>query len=321
MLRKILMGLVICFALPSTNAFAVDWPQKTVRIIVPYAAGSTPDLIARLIFERVEKTTSKTMLIINKPGGAGMIGADMVAKSDPDGYTLLIAPAGPLATNTLLYKKMTYDPIKDLTPVALVAETPSVLVASTAVAALNTPELVKAMSDPKNKYSYGSPGYGTVSHLSMAYLVSLSRGDVIHAPYSGSPQVAMNLISNDVQLAVLTPQAVAQFVNAGRIKALGIVGPQRSSALPNVPTLKEQGIDFDPVGWFGIATRAGTPEAIVDSIYAAISEAMKDPELERSYKAQGLEVVDRGPKEFAAYVHKELGQWQPVITQNKISLD
>jgi tripartite-type tricarboxylate transporter receptor subunit TctC len=314
-------GIAAALCLATLGAGAAEWPQKQVRVIVPYAAGSTPDTIARLIFDRVQKKTGQAMVIENKPGAAGMIGAELVAKSAPDGSTLLIAPAGPLVTNPLLYSKMAYDPFKDLAPVALVAETPSVLVTSNAVGASNAQELLRAMADPKNKMAYGSPGNGTLGHLSMAYLVSKSGGDVPNAAFAGSPQIVSALIANDVQLAALPPLAVVPMVKSGKIKAIGIVGPHRSPALPEVPTLKEQGIDFEPVGWFGLAASGKTPPELLEAIHSAVGAALRDPALARSYEVQGLEVVDRGPKEFAAYMQKDLAQWKPVVERNHIKLD
>ena len=321
--RRLLSAIAatLCVVLSLSEAFAADWPNKQVRVVVPYAAGSTPDSIARLLFDRVQKATGQTMLIDNKPGAAGMIGANLVANSPADGYTLLLAPAGPLVTNALLYKKMSYDPMKDLAAVALVAETPSILVASNALAARSAQEMLRLMADVNSKITYASPGNGTLGHLSVAYLVSQSGGEVPHAAFGGSPQLIAALIANDVQVAALPPQAVASFVTSGKIKALGVVGPQRSAVLPNVPTLKEQGIAFEAVGWFGVATRAGTPPDVLRQIHAAISAALKAPELIKAYQSQGLEVVDLGPKEFTAYIKREFEQWKPVIERNKISIE
>jgi tripartite-type tricarboxylate transporter receptor subunit TctC len=318
---KLVIRCVLAFGLASTSVQAANWPQKQVRIFVPYAAGSVPDIIARLIFDRVQKNTGQTMVIINKAGAAGMIGADTVAKSESDGHTLLLAPSGPLATNALLYKKMLYEPIRDLAPVALVAETPSILVVSNAVPARNVQELLRAMADPNSHMTYGSPGYGTLSHMSMAYLVAQSGGNVPHAPYAGSPQLLTALIVNDMQIAVLPALAVAPFVDAGKIKAIATIGPQRSTLLPTVSTLNEQGLPFDPVGWFGVAASGGTAKDILEQIHAAISLALKDPDVAKSYQAQGLDIADKGPQEFVAYIQRELARWKPVIEQNRITID
>ena len=305
---------------------STSWPMKTVRVIVPYAAGSTPDTIARLVFNRVEKSTGKAMVIENKPGAAGMIGTDAVAKAAPDGHTLVVAPSGPLATNALLYKKMSYDPLKDLAPVALIAETPTILVASNATPANDIRSLLKLManasSTSQTKLAYASPGAGTLGHLNMAYLVAASGAkDIPHAPYPGSPQIVTGLIANDVQLAALPPLAVVPFIQSGKIKALGTIGPRRSEALPNLPTLKESGVNFEPVGWFGVATTGGTPAAVLKIIHSHIAEALQSSELAKAYATQGLEVVDKGPRDFRNYIAAEIKQWRPVIQQNQITVD
>jgi tripartite-type tricarboxylate transporter receptor subunit TctC len=322
MKKMFAMALVASTALTTAAHAQGEWPSRSVRVIVPYAAGSTPDMIARLIFDRVEKNTGQSMVIENKPGAAGMIGADTVAKAKPDGHTLVLAPTGPLATNALLYKKMSYDPVKDLAPVALVAETPTVLVASNATASNDLQSLMKAMGEPSARMAYASAGAGTLGHLNMAYLAAASVAkDIPHVPYGGSPQIVTALISNDVQLAALPPLAVAPFVKSGKIKAIGTIGPRRSSALPDSPTIKEQGVNFEPVGWFGIAATAGTPAPVLESIHASISLALKTPELAKSYEAQGLDVVDKGPAEFKAYIARELEQWRPVVKQHNITID
>jgi len=323
-MKSILLSLLLFAASLQSNAqtTTATWPIKSVRIVVPYAAGSTPDNIARLIFDRVQKNTGQSMVIDNKPGAAGMIGTDLVAKSAKDGHTLVVAPAGPLATNLLLYKKMPYDPIKELAPIALIAETPTILVTSNSITANTAPELLKTMADSKSRMAYASSGAGTLGHLNMAYLVSRSdAADIPHAPYGGSPQIITALMSNDIQMAALPPLAVVQQIKAGKIKAIATIGPRRSSALPDLPTLKEQGINFEPVGWFGVATTTGTSEKTINAIYSQISVAMKDPDVVAAYKSQGLDLVEKGPKQFTAYITEEINRWKPVIQRYNISLD
>lgn len=316
-----LLALTLAFQATAQTTTS-SWPTKAVRIVVPYGPGSTPDSLARLVFERVQKNTGQPMVIENKPGAAGMIGADLVAKAAKDGHTLVLAPSGPLATNALLYKKMPYDPLKDLLPVALIAETPTIWIASTALVANSAQELLKAMADSKNKIAYASPGAGTLGHLNMAYLVSRSNAaDIPHAPYAGSPQIITAMIANNVQMAALPPLAVVQQIKAGQIKAIATIGPKRSSSLPDLPTLKEQGIDFEPVGWFGVATTAGTPAETINAIHREIATALKDPEIAVIYKAQGLDLVDRGPMAFTNYIAEEISRWSPVIKRFGITLD
>ncbi|MBN9473490.1 MAG: hypothetical protein ABS43_20420 [Bordetella sp. SCN 67-23] len=319
---KIAIALVAALcAMSSGFAHAQAWPRKNVRVIVPYGPGSVPDTLARLIFENVQKTSGQVVVVENRAGAAGMIGAGAVARAEPDGYTLVLAPAGPLATNALLYKKMPYDPLRDLAPVAMVAETPTVLVASTAVHAGRAADLLVAMRDPSRRMAYASPGNGTLGHLAMAYLVALSGGDVPHAPYAGSPQIVSALIANDVQMAVLPPLAVAPFIKSGKIDAVAIVGPRRTPMLAQIPTLKEQGIDFDPIGWFGLAAPAATPPAVLQAIHAAVAAALRDPKVVDYYRSQGMDPADLGPAAFSDYIARELDRWRPIIARNAISLD
>lgn len=322
-MKTLIGALVLVLSMPAfSQSQPVAWPTKPVRVVVPYGPGSTPDTIARLIFDRVQKSTGQPMIVENKPGAAGMIGTDQVAKAAADGHQLVLAPSGPLATNALLYKKMPYDPVKDLAPVALVAETPTILVASTATAANNAQELLKEMASPKARFAYASAGAGTLGHLSMAYLVARSgSSEIPHVPYKGSPQIVTAMMGNEVQLAALPPLVVAQQIKAGKIKGIATIGPRRNAALPDLATLKEQGIDFDPVGWFGVATTAGTPPVVVDAIYRHIMKAMKSSEVAAAYQTQGLDLVDLGPKPFTAYIAEEVKRWRPVIQQHGISLD
>jgi tripartite-type tricarboxylate transporter receptor subunit TctC len=322
-MRSLFLSVALTLSFAATAlAQSESWPAKPVRVIVPYAPGSTPDTIARLIFERVQKSTGKTFVVENKPGAAGMIGADLVAKAAADGHTLVLAPAGPLATNSLLYKKMPYDPVKDLAPVALVAETPSILVASNAVAANDAATLLNAMASSKSSLAYASPGAGTLAHLNMAYLVSgAGNADIPHVAYAGSPQIVAALIANDVQIAALPPSAVLAHLNSGRIKAIATIGSRRSSVLPKVPTLRESGVDFAPVGWFGIATTAGTPAATLALMHESIAKALADNDLLETYRTQGLEVADLGPGPFAKYIAEENARWAPVIQRFRIQLD
>lgn len=319
-----LINLLLALVLPVCTAGAqtLVWPERPVRVMVPYAAGSTPDAIARLIFERVQKDLGRPFLIENRAGAAGMIATDVVAKARPDGHTLVLAPAGPLATNVLLYRKMPYEPTRDLAPVALVAETPSIWVASPRIPENTAAELLKALADPRRTLAYASPGAGTLGHLSLAYLVALAEArDVPHVPYPGSPQIVAALAAGDVQMAALPPLAVAPLIKAGRIKAIATIGQRRNATLPDLPTLRESGIDFAPVGWFGIATTAGTPPPVVAALHRAIAQALADAGLQAAYAAQGLEVADRGPDAFGAYIREEIDRWRPVVQRFGITLD
>lgn len=320
--RQLTAAACLASIAASTPSFAQqDWPEKTVRVIVPYAAGSTPDTLARLVFERVQKNTGKTMVVENRPGAGGMVGTALVAKASADGHTLVLSPSGPLGSNVLLYRKMQYDPFKELTPVAMVGETPTVLVASPQVKAANVRELLAEMARPGSRLTYASPGNGTLGHLNMAYLVSHSGGEIPHAAYPGAPQIISGLIGGEVQLAALPPMVVSTFVRSGKIRALAVIGPRRSAALPEVPTLKEQGVDFASVGWFAVATAAGTPTRIVDQAHQALARALDDEEVRQFLRNQGMDPVAMTPTELQDYIQRDVALWRPVIERNRIALD
>lgn len=319
MMNTMMATACLVGSIAALPAMAQDWPERTVRIVVPYGAGSTPDTLARVVFDRVQKNTGKPMVIENRAGAGGMVGTAMVAKAAPDGYTLVLSPSGPLGSNSLLYRKMQYDPLTELTPVALIGETPTVLVASNKVESKNGKELLDEMKH--SKMAYASPGNGTLGHLNMAYLVSRSGADVPHVAYPGAPQIITGLIAGDVQAAALPPIVVSNFVRSEKIKALAIIGPRRSPALPDVPTLREQGVDFAPVGWFAVAAPSGTPAGTVQKIYSAITQAMDDPEVRNLLSNQGMEAVSLTPAQLKDYVRNDVQQWKPVIEKNRIALD
>lgn len=312
--------LIAAFGMGLHGAQAANWPTKQVRVIVPYAAGSVTDNIARIVFDQVQRSTGQTFVIENRGGASGMIGTAVVAKAAPDGHTLVVAPSAPLATNSLLYKKLPYD-LKELTPVALIGETPSVLLVSNQVPANNAPDLLKFMGNPQNRLAYASPGVGTLSHLYMAYLVSLSGGELPHIVYQSGGQIMTGLMANDIQVATMPPIGVGGFVAQGKMKAVAMVGPRRSALLPNLATLREQGIDFAPVGWFGVATTGGTPADVVAAMNKAITTALKEPAVLESLNQKGIDVIGMTAPEFAAYVSDDLARWRPFVAKHKITID
>lgn len=315
---KALILAAACLGIGATQA--ASWPQKQVRVIVPYAAGSVTDTMARLVFDQVQRNTGQPFVVENRGGASGMIGTSIVTKAAPDGYTLVVAPSAPLATNALLYKKLPYD-LKDLTPVALLGETPSVLLVSNQIPANSAPELLKFMGNPQNRLAYASPGVGTLSHLYMAYLVSLSGGELPHIVYQSGGQIMTGLIANDIQVATMPPIGIGAFVSQGKMKAIAMVGPRRSPLMPNLATLREQGIDFAPVGWFGVATTGGTPADVVAAINKAITTALKDPAVLEALNQRGMDVIEKTAPEFASYVSEDLARWRPFVAKHKITVE
>ena len=319
MTKALVAGLVI--ALAAGAAAAQDWPTGPVRLVVPYGPGSTPDIVARVVAERLAARVGKPVVIDNKPGAGGMLGTDAVAKAAPDGQTIGLSIAGPLAVNALLYRKMPYDPA-DLTPIMIAATQPSVLVASSKLNVASAPELVALLKANPGKYNYSSMGAGSISHLAMEALAARAGTQIVHVPYAGSGPAVMALLSGDTDLAALPAAAVMPHIKAGKLKALAVATEKRSPALPELPTLREAGIeDVFADAWMGFVVPARTPEAIVARLRAEIGQVLADPEVREKLRAQYMDVVAGSPAEFRATLKADVERWKPVIEKNAIKLD
>src|SRR5262245_16837257 len=240
-MKRILTAMLIaaCAALP---AAAHDWPAKSVKLIVPFAAGATPDIVARLLADDLQSKLGQPFVVENKPGASGNLGTDAVAKADPDGYTIGISIGGPLAINTLLFSKLPYDPGKDLAFITMLATQPSALAVNAGLKVDSVGGLVALLKANPGKYNFGSIGNGSLSHLAMEAIALKSGTQLVHVPYSGSPQAVTAVIRGDVQMACLPAISVTPQVPTGKVKILAVSTPNRSTLLPDIPTLKESGI-------------------------------------------------------------------------------
>jgi tripartite-type tricarboxylate transporter receptor subunit TctC len=315
-----LLALSIIVAAPA--AVADDWPARPVHVIVAFAPGSTPDIVARMVSERLALRLGKPVVVENKPGAAGNIGTDAVAKAAPDGYTLGVTISGPLAANTLLFKKLPYDPQTDIEPLTIAATQPSVLVVSPGVEAADMPALLARLRANQGKFNYASMGTGSISHLAMATVAARSGADIVHVPYAGSGQAVTSVLAGDTQMAVLPAAAVMPHVRAGKLKALAVATAKRSSVLPDLPTLAESGLpDIQGDAWMGFIAPAKTPAAIVGRLQAEISQIVKSDDMKQKLQAQLMEPVGGTSAEFRATLQSDLARWQPVIRKNNITLD
>jgi tripartite-type tricarboxylate transporter receptor subunit TctC len=304
-----------------TPAVAQDWPTKTVRIVVPFGAGATPDLIARMIADRLQQKLGHTFIVENKPGASGMIGTDVVAKAEPDGSTIGVSIGGPLAINTLLFSKMPYDPFKDLALITILTNQPSALSVPATLGVNSVAELVELIKKDPGKYSFGSIGNGSLSHLAMEAIAIKSGAKLVHIPYGSSPQAMTAVIRGDVQMVVMPAISVLPHVQQGTVKMLAVTTAKRSPLLPNVPTLKESGIDLEADAWNGLIAPAGTPRPILQKIHREVVEAIKSPELKEKFAAQIMEPVGNTPAEFKAQIDADLARWTPVIKQQGIKVN
>jgi tripartite-type tricarboxylate transporter receptor subunit TctC len=310
--------LVLTSALP---VVAQQWPSKIVRIVVPFGPGSTPDVVARMVAERLQHKFGQPFAIESRPGASGNIGTDVVAKAEPDGYTIGVSIGGPLAINPLLFSAMSYDPEKDLSLITMLVTQPSVLAVNTSINADSMPVLVDLLKKNPGKYAYGSIGNGSLSHLAMEAIALKSGTQMVHVPYSSSPQAVTALIRGDVQIVCLPAISVTPQAAIGKLKILAISTPERSALLPGIPTLKESGIDVEADAWMGMIAPAKTPEPIIATLQRAIAEILTTREIREKLAAQIMEPIPTTPAEFRARIASDIARWAPVIKAANIVIN
>jgi tripartite-type tricarboxylate transporter receptor subunit TctC len=316
------LGLALLLVVAAGVQASAQWPAKTVRIIVPFGPGSTPDIVARVVAEGLtQKYPDSTFLVENKPGASGNLGTDIVAKGAPDGSVIGISIGGPLAINTLLFSKLPYDPVKDIAPVTQLVSQPCALAINPEVKAENVAGLIALLKQNPGKYNFSSIGNGSQSHLVMAAIAMKAGAQLVHVPYPASPQAVTAIIRNDAQMGCLPAISVTPQAAAGSVKILAVSTAKRSPFLPDVPTLKESGIDVDADAWNGIIAPGGTPAAIVTQMNKDIVDIIKQPAARDKLATQLMEVVGSSPAEFRARIQSEIGNWTPVIKAADIKVN
>jgi tripartite-type tricarboxylate transporter receptor subunit TctC len=310
--------LVLCGTL---SAVAQDWPTKSVRIIVPFAAGATPDLIARLIADHLHDKLGQPFVVENKPGASGNTGTDAVAKAEPDGTTIGVSIGGPLAINTLLFANLPYDPKKDLALITMLVSQPSALAINASLGVKDTAELVALIKQNPGKYAYGSIGTGSLSQLAMEAIALKAGTKLVHVPYPSSPQAIQALMRNDVQMVCLPAISITPQLAGGTVKMLAVSTAKRSALLPDVPTLKEGGIDVEADAWSGLVAPAGVPDAIIQRINREVAGALTSPAVRDKLAAQLMEPIPDTPAQFRARIDADLARWAPVIEAANIRIN
>jgi tripartite-type tricarboxylate transporter receptor subunit TctC len=305
----------------ATAAAAQQWPTKDVRIIVPFAAGATPDLVARLIADRLHDTLGQAFIVENKPGASGNTGTDAIAKAVPDGATLGVSIGGPLAINTLLFSNLPYDPQKDLALITMLVTQPSALAVNTSLGVNSTAELIDLIKRNPGKYNYGSIGTGSLSQLAMEAIALKSGTRLVHVPYTSSPQAMTALMRNDVQMVCLPAISVVPQLGGGTVKLLAISTAQRSALLPGVPTLKEAGIDVEADAWMGLVAPAGISGEMTERIGRLVGEALMAREVREKLTAQLMEPIPGTAADFRARIDADIARWKPVIAAANIRVN
>jgi len=296
------------------TAFAQDWPQRPVRIVVPFGAGSSPDILARIVNDKLAPRLGQPLIVDNKPGAGGNTGTDQVAKAAPDGQTFLLSVNAPLVYNTVLFKNLPYDPFRDLVPVSLAATTPNVCVATPSMKVGSVKEWLEALRRHPGQFNFASTGNGSISHLGVELIKLRTQSFAVHIPYASSAQATTALIQGDVHFACLPPVSVMPQVKAGRLVALAATSGQRSALLPEVPTLRESGLpDIQAVPWFAYMAPRGTPPEVVQRMSREIAAVLKDPETRQRLQTAYFDPVGSSPQELADFMAQEQRTWRPVI--------
>ena len=291
-----------------------------MKIVVPFAAGATPDIVARLIADRLHNTLDRTFIVENKPGASGNTGTGAVAKAAPDGSTIGVSIGGPLAINTLLFGKLPYDPRKDLTLITLLVTQPSVLAVHAGLGVDTTRAMIDLIRRNPGEYVFGSIGAGSLSHLAMEAIAVMSGAQLVHLPYPSSPRAMTALIRNDVQMVFLPAISVVPQLGSGAIKVLAVSTAERSALLPGVPTLKEAGIDVEAVAWSGLIAPAQIPDAMTARIGRLVGDAIGSDDVRAKLAAQFMAPIPGTPAQFRARVDAEIARWAPVIAAAKIKM-
>ena len=320
MARMLAIFMMWAFALP-TGA-ADTYPSRPIRLVVPYAAGGTSDILARIVGQKMGEHWRQQIVVDNRGGANGNIGSDIVAKADPDGYTMLLGTSGSNAVNPSLYSKMTYDAKRDLAFIAMVASTANILVVNPKFAANNMKEFIELAKSRPGKITYGSSGTGSVLHLSGELLKTVTGIDIVHVPYKGTGPSLIDLYASQIDTVFANLPAVVPTVKAGKLKGLAVTTASRASALPEVPTMIEGGIpDYDVASWFGIFVQTKTPKDLVSKINSEVARILKIPETNARLLELGAEPNIMKADEANRYFHAEIDKWAKVIKASGAKAD
>ncbi len=306
----------------TATGLAQTWPTRPLRFISPFTPGGGTDINARIIAPRLAAALGQPVIVENRAGAGGMVGTDYVAKSPPDGYTLVIATIGPIAINPSLYAKMPYDPVKDLAPVTITGEVPNGLVVHPALPAKSVQELIALAKQRPRELNYGSSGPGAGDHLSGEMLDVMAGTRMTHVPYKGGAPAMVDLLAGNIQLIFATLATGMPYIKSGRVRVLAMAGPQRFALLPAVPTVAEAGVPgFAVSNWAGIFVAAGTPHAIIDRLNSEVVKALGAPDIKQKLLELGLVAATNTPEQFATFIQTETVKWARVVKAAKIKLD
>lgn len=301
---------------------AQHYPQRPVTLVVPFTPGGTTDILAREIGTRLSIALGQSIIIDNRAGAGGSLGAEAVARAPADGHTLLMGHIGTLAINPSLYPKLQYDPLKSFAPVAFVARVPNILVVNAKSPVTSLAALVTAAKAKPGSLSYGSGGNGSAAHVTTEYLKHVTGTDMVHVPYKGTAPFITDLLSGEIQVGFTGATAVMPQVRAGRLRALAVSSAQRMKAYPDLPTVAESGYaGYEADQWYGIVAPAGTPAAVITTLNAAINAALQTPEMRARLESEGAEADPAAPESFGRFIAAEIARWRPILKAAAVQID
>lgn len=306
----------------SSSAFPQAYPTKPIRIVVPLSAGGTTDVVMRLISPKLSESLGQQVVIDNRPGAGGNIGANVVAKATPDGYTLLMGTSSSHGTNVTLYSKMPYDAVNDFTPITLVGYVPFIMMVHPSLGVTSVKELIALAKSKPGQINYASSGNGTSSHLGMEMLKTMAGIDLIHIPYKGTAPANQDLLAGHVSIQFDGVPAALPFIRSGKVRGLAVTSPKRISAAPELPTIAESGVPgFEYTAWVGIMAPAGIPREIVARLNTEITRILNLPEIKDRLLALGFEAAPSTPEQFATHIKTEIAKWEKVVKASGARLD
>jgi tripartite-type tricarboxylate transporter receptor subunit TctC len=319
-LYRILCGIAV--ALLPFFAHGQDYPTKPIRVILSVPAGATPDVTARLVTPGLSHMLGQQLVVDNRPGAGGMIGAEIASKASPDGYTIFISSPGALTILPHLRTNVPYDTLKDFVPVSLISIGPFVLITHPALPAKNVRELIALAKAQPGKLNYASAGNGVANHLAMELFKQMTGVDIVHVPYKGAPQAVTDVLAGNMNMMFNSIAPIVGHIKTGRVRVLGIASAKRSPQLPNVPTIGEAGVPgFEAVNWFGLFVPAKTPQRIITRLNDALVKVLHTPETRSQFAMLGADVVGSSPEEFAAFVRRDMAKYAKVVKLSGAKVD
>jgi tripartite-type tricarboxylate transporter receptor subunit TctC len=307
--------------LAATSAWAQGYPNKPVRVVVPFSAGGATDIVTRVIGQKLGEIWSQQVIVDNRAGAGGNIGGDIVAKAAPDGYTLFMTSGSIVTANQHIYKSMPFDPAKDLVAISNVASGPQALVVTPSFPPKTVKELIALAKARPKEITFGSAGFGSQTHLAAENFIYTASIEVLHIPYKGEAPAITDVMAGQVQFATPNLAAAINFIQQGKLRALGVTSKQRSPQLPNVPAIAETLPGFENLGWFGLMAPAGTSKEIIDKVYRDTAKALGAADVKSRFEGLGMAPVGNNPADFATAIREETARWAKIVQARKLQVE